>query len=70
MNLRIHLSSIFPVPGNDPPGPDAMLWRYYAIDHIEVYGWCYCNGHENRCTPSDEEESIDGMVRRNEILMA
>ncbi len=59
-DLRVNLLRLQSLSGNDPPGPEAITRRYYSINHIEVYGWCFCNGHENTCLPLDDD--TDGMV--------
>ena len=55
-NLRIRL-----IRHNFPPGADAMS-VFFAVYNLEVWGWCFCNGHSGPCQPSQEEQATEGMV--------
>ena len=61
-NLRIRLLRFHHLPGNDPSDPQTAVRQFYAIYNLDVFGWCFCNGHETTCDFSKEEASTSNMV--------
>ena len=56
-NLRIRL-----LRHNLPPNADVRS-VYFAVYNLEVFGWCFCNGHSSvPCQLSDRERGIQGLV--------
>ena len=60
-NLKISLlKSHFS--GGNISDPRTLPQQFYAIYNIEVFGWCFCSGHEKECTYSYIESTTEGMV--------
>ena len=52
-NLRIRL-----LRHNLPPNAEARLVNF-AVYNLEVFGWCFCNGHTSQpCQLRDQERDI------------
>lgn len=61
-NLRIRLLDFHNISAGDRDITAVAVRQYYAIYNVEVFGWCFCNGHEANCQHSEEEMSKIGAV--------
>ena len=70
-NLRIRLLGFHKISGSeDNRRIEAAVRQYYAIYNLEVFGWCFCNGHETDCQYLEEELDTIGAVSRLHVTLS